>query len=30
MKDTLKFFEIAKPLPLNSDDAQVQLGVHLT
>lgn len=29
MKDTLKFFEIAKPLPLTSDDAQVQLGVHL-
>jgi hypothetical protein len=29
MKDTLKFFEIAKPLPLTSEDAQVQLGVHL-
>lgn len=29
MKDTLKFFEIAKPLPLTSDDAQCQLGIHL-
>ena len=28
MKDTLKFFQIAKPNP-TKDDAQVQLGVHV-